>query len=171
MEPPRVPWPGRSRGLLPPLTEMAGAMIPPDILNHKSLFSLLYKIDQDLAEQTRAQGCPSAGVHCTAPTTSESLEVGPRIWKRHLRSASVCAAVDRVAVAGSCRHRFGSGTGGSTGLPCCFWLAPFGKATRSLPLSGSRRFAGYGDPPSSVGRNTSGISLPRASATGVCAVT
>jgi hypothetical protein len=171
MEPPRVPWPERSRGLLPPLTEMAGAMIPPDILNDKSLFSLLYKIDQDLAERTRVQGCPSAGVHCTAPTTCVSLEVGPGIWKRHLRLVSVCAAGTTAAVAGFCHHRFGSGAAGSTGLPCYCWLAPFGKATRFTPLSDSRRFAGCGDLPSTVGRNTSGISLPRASATGVCSVT
>ena len=171
MEPPRVPWPGRSRGLLPPLTEMAGAMIPPEVLNRKSLFSLLYKIDQDLAEQTRARGCPSAGVRCIAPITCESLGVGPLIWKRHLRYASVCAAVGRVAVAGSCHHRFGSGTAGSTGLPWYCWLALCAKGTRFTPWNDSRRFAGYGDPPSIVGRNTSGISLPKASATGVCAVT
>jgi len=169
MEPPRVPWPERSRGLLPPLTEMAGAMIPPEVLKHKSLFSLLYRIDQDIAERTRAQGCPSAGVGYTAPITCASLEVGPRIWKRHLRFASVCAAAGPAAVVGCCRHRFASGTGGSTGLQCCCWLAPFGKATRSLLWSGSRRSAGCGDPPSTVGRSTSGISLPRASATGVYA--
>ena len=150
---------------------MAGAMIPPEVLNHKSLFSLLYKMDQDLAEQARAQGCPSAGVHCTTPTTSESLEVGPRIWKRHLRFASVCAAGDRVAGTGSCHHQFGSGTAGSTGLPWYCWLALCAKGTRFTPWNDSRRFAGYGDPPSTVGRNTSGISLPKASATGVYAVT
>ena len=171
MEPPRVPWPERSRGLLPPLTEMAGAMISPEVLKYKSLFSLLYKIDQDLAEQARAKGCPSAGDHCTAPTTRESLEVGPRIWKRHLRCVSVCAAGDPVAVVGSCHHRYGSGVAGSTGLPCYCWSALCAKGTRFTPLSGSRRFAGCGDPASIVGRNTSGISLLRASATGVCAVT
>jgi hypothetical protein len=150
---------------------MAGAMIPPEILNDKSLFSLLYKIDQDLAERTRAQGCPCAGVHYTAPTISESLEVGPQIWKRHLRFVSVCAAGVPAAVAGSCHHRFGSGAAGSTGLPCYCWLAPFGKATRFTPLSDSRRFAGCGDLPSTVGRNTSGISLPGASGSGVCLAT
>lgn len=150
---------------------MAGAMIPPEILNHKSLFSLLYRIDLDLAEQTRAHGCPSVGVRCIAPTTCASLEVGPWIWKRYLRFASVYAAGDQVAVVGSCRHRFGSGAGGSTGRRCYCWLAPFGKATRSLPLSDSRPFSGCGDPPSTVGRSTSGMSLPRASATDVCWVT
>lgn len=150
---------------------MAGAMIPPEVLKHKSLFSLLYRIDQDLAERTRAQRCPSAGVHCTAPTICESLEVGPGIWKRHLRFASVYAAVSRVAAAGCCHRRFASGAAESTGLPCCCWLALFGKAIRFTPLSDSRPFAGCGDPPLTVGRNTSGISLPRASATGVCSVT
>jgi len=150
---------------------MAGAMISPDVLDHKPLFSLLYKIDQDLAERTRAQGCPSAGVHCTTPTTRESLEVDLRIWKRHLRFASVCAAVGRVAVAGSCHHRFGSGTAGFTGLPWYCWLVLCAKGTRFTPLNDSRGFAGYGDPPSTVGRNTSGISLPKASVTGAYAAT
>jgi hypothetical protein len=150
---------------------MAGAMIPLEILNHKSLFSLLYKIDQDLAEQTRVRGCPSVGVRCIAPTTCESLEVGLRIWKRHLRFASVCAAGNPVAVAGCCHRRFASGTGEFTGLPCCCWLALCAKGTRFTPLSDSRRFAGCGDPPSTVGRSTSELCLPRASATGVCAVT
>jgi len=42
---------------------MAEAMVPLKVLNRKSLFSLLYKIDQDLAERTRAKRCPFAGVH------------------------------------------------------------------------------------------------------------
>ena len=150
---------------------MAGAMIPPEVLNHKALFSLLYRIDQDLAERTRAQRCPSAGVHYTAPTTRESLEVGPRICKRPLRFASACAAAGRVAVVASCRRRFGSGAAGSTGRRCCCWLVLCAKGTQSLPLSGSRPCAACGDPPSTVGRSTSVISLPRASATGVCSVT
>jgi len=40
---------------------MAGAMIPLEVLNSKSLFSLLYKIDQDFAEDTKAKRCPFCG--------------------------------------------------------------------------------------------------------------
>jgi len=36
-------------------------MIPAETLHRKSLFSLLYQVDQDLAEQTRAAGCPFCG--------------------------------------------------------------------------------------------------------------
>ena len=36
-------------------------MIPAEILQRKSLFALLYKIDFDLAETTRAKPCPFAG--------------------------------------------------------------------------------------------------------------
>lgn len=54
-------------------------MIPPEILHRKVLFYLLYKIDLDLAERTRARRCPFAGVLCTVPTTRESLAAGPLI--------------------------------------------------------------------------------------------
>lgn len=36
-------------------------MIPPEVLNRKSLFSLLYRIDLDLAEQARARRCTFCG--------------------------------------------------------------------------------------------------------------
>lgn len=114
MEPPRVPWPDRCRGLLP-ITLMAGAMILPEVIQRKSLFSLLYKIDEALCEQTRVRGCPFAGGHCTVPTTSESLEVGPLTFVRLLSFASACAAVQMDAGAGYCRHRCGFGAAGSTG--------------------------------------------------------
>lgn len=41
-------------------------MIPPEVLHRQSLFSLLYKIDQDLAERARARRCPFCGgrLHC-----------------------------------------------------------------------------------------------------------
>jgi len=143
-------------------------MISPEVLNHKSLFSLLLRIDQDLAERTRAQRCPSVGGRCIAPTTCENLEVVPRNWKRRLRSASVCAAVGRGAVVGFCHRRFGSGAAGFTGHPCYCWSVPCAKATLSLPSSDSRRFAGCGDLPSTVGRSISEISLPKALGTGVC---
>jgi hypothetical protein len=60
IKPPDVLWPVRSRGLLP-IPQMAGAMLLPDVLQRKSLFSLLYKIDLDLAQQAKTQGCPTVG--------------------------------------------------------------------------------------------------------------
>jgi hypothetical protein len=151
---------------------MAGVMIPPDTLYRKSLFSRLYEIDKDLCEQTRAQGCPIAGVRCTAPTTSESLGVGPLIFMRLLRSASACAAAHLVAGAGYCRHRCGSGSAGSTLRRWCCWSALFGRGkTRTLPLSGSRGFAGYGALPSSAGCGTLKSFSLTASTTGACLAT
>jgi len=142
-------------------------MIPPEVLNSKSLFTLLYKIDLDLAEQARARHCPFAGDHYIALTICESLGVGPLILKRFLKFALACAAAVRVAVAVCCRRRCGFGVAGSTGPLCCFWSVPFDRGTaRSSPWSGSRRFAGYGVQRSSVGNATFGTFLPRASATG-----
>jgi hypothetical protein len=91
-------------------------MILPEVIQRKSLFSLLYKIDQDLCEQSRVHGCPIAGVRCIAPTTSESLEVGPLICARLMKCASACVAVDLDADVGHCRHRFDFGHAGFTGL-------------------------------------------------------
>ena len=148
---------------------MAGPMIPPEILNRKSLFSLLYKIDQDLAEQTRVRGCPSAGGHCIAPITGESLGVGPLILRRLLKFALACAAAVRVAGAVCCRHRCVFGVAGFTGRLCYCWSVPFDREpARSSPWSGSRRFAGYGVQQSTDGNATSVIFLPRAAATGAC---
>ena len=172
MEPPHVLWPDRSRGLLPNKPPMAGAMIQPEVLRRKSLFSLLYKIDLDLCEQTRTRGCPIAGVRCIAPTTSESLGVGPLIFARLLRFASACAAVHLDAGAGYCRRRFGSGSAGSTGHRWCCWSVPFGRdKIRTSPLSGSRAFAGYGALPSSAGCGALKSFSPTASTTGDCPVT
>jgi hypothetical protein len=151
---------------------MAGTMILPEVIQRKSLFSLLYEIDQDLCEQTRACGCPIAGGRCTVPTTRESLGVGPLIFARLLRSASACAAVRRVAGAGYYRHRCGSGSAGSTGRRWCWWSAPFGRdKIRTLPLSGSRGFAGYGAPRSNAGCGTLKSFSPTASTSGDCPVT
>ena len=94
---------------------MAGAMIPLEVLNRKSLFSLLYKIDLDLAEQARAGNCPIAGVLCIALTTLESLAVGPLILTRLSKFALACAAVGRVVVVVCCRLRCVFGVGVSIG--------------------------------------------------------
>lgn len=151
---------------------MAGVMIPPDTLYRKSLFSRLYKIDKDLCEQIRAKGCPIAGVRCIAPTTSESLGVGPLIFARLLRFASACAAAHLVAADGYCRHRCGSGSAGSTGRRWCCWSVLFGKdKIRTSPLSGSRAFAVYGALPSSAGCITLKSFSPTAPTTGACAAT
>jgi hypothetical protein len=151
---------------------MAGTMILPEVIQPKSLFSLLYEIDQHLCEQTRAGKCPIAGVRCIAPTTGESLAAGPLIFARHMRFASACAVAGLVAGAGYCRHRCGSGHAGSTGRRWCCWSAPFGRdKIRTLHWSGSRAFAGYGAPRSDAGCGTLKNFSPTASTTGACPAT
>jgi hypothetical protein len=145
-------------------------MIPPEVLTRKSLFSLLYKIDQDLTEQTRAKGCPIAGVRCTAPITSASLGAVPLIFTRLLRCASACAAAARAAGAGFYRHRFGSGGGEYTGRLSFCWSPPFDRAIiRPSRWSASRDCAVSGDRRSNDGNATSKIFSPTATLTGVCA--
>ena len=144
-------------------------MIPLEVLNRKSLFSLLYKIDLDLAEQARAGHCPIAGVLCIARTTLENLAVAPLILKRLSKFALACAAAGRVAVVACCRPRCVFGAAVSIGRLCCCWSPPFAKAkSRPLPYNGSRRFAGCGDQPSTGGKAILEIFLPKAVVTGVC---
>lgn len=169
MEPPRVLWPVRSRGLLPIKPQKAGVMIPLEVLNRKSLFSLLFKIDQDLAERTRAKRCPFAGVHCMTPITRESLGADPLIFKRHLRFDSVYAAVVPVVVAVCCHLRFVSGIAGFTGRLCFYWSVRFArdKNLRS-PWSTLSRFAAYGVQPLIAGNATLKNFLFRVTVTGAC---
>lgn len=142
-------------------------MIPPKVLIRNSLYSLLYEIDLDLAEQTRVKRCPFAGVRCTAPTTHENLGVDLLILPRPLKFVLVCAVAVKVADAVCCHHLCVFGSVGSTGHLCCCWSAPFAKGkSLLLPWSGSRRFAGYGVQPSSDGNTTFGTFLPKASNTG-----
>lgn len=120
-------------------------MIQLEILQRKSLFSLLYKLDQDLAEQTKARRCPFAGVLYIAPTTCESLAVGPLTYVRLLRCALACAAAVRVAGAVHCRPRCGFGAARFTGRRWCCWLPPCARGNiRWSPCSGLRPCAGYG---------------------------
>jgi hypothetical protein len=148
---------------------MAGAMILPEITQRKSLFSLLYEIDQHLCEQTRTRGCPIAGVRCIAPTTCESLEVGPLNFARHMRFALACAAAGLDAGAGYYRHRFGFGHVGFIGHRWYCWSAPFGRdKIRTLHWSGLRVFAEYGAPLSNVGSDTFLSFSPARSTTGGC---
>ncbi|ACN17520.1 hypothetical protein HRM2_44640 [Desulforapulum autotrophicum HRM2] len=91
-------------------------MIPLDTLTRQSLFSLLYAIDQKLAEQTKEAGCPIAGGRCIFPTISASLEVALLNCKRFLKSVSACV-VDVKAVAAEPRlRRYDFGAGGFIGL-------------------------------------------------------
>jgi hypothetical protein len=103
MEPPHVLWPDRDGGSCQP--DMAGAMLLPEDLQRKTLFSLLYNIDLELTEQTRARRCPSAGGLYIVPTTCESLAVAPLTLMRLLRFALACVAAVKAADAVSCRHR------------------------------------------------------------------
>jgi hypothetical protein len=147
---------------------MAGPMIPPEILHRKSLFSRLHKIDQDLAEQTRARRCPFAGGRCITPTTHESLEAVPLVFQRLLSFGLACAAAVKVAGVVSCRHLFGFGSGGFTGRLSCLSSPPFAKEEiRTIPWSNSKAFSVYGGPPSTVGSITFVNCFPKPSATGV----
>ena len=144
-------------------------MIPPEVLNSKSLFTLLYKIDLDLTEQTRVRGCPSVGVLCIARITGESLGVGPLILKRFLKFALACAAAGQVVVGVCCHRLYVFGVAGFTGPLCCFWSVPFAREpVRSSLWSGSSRFAGYGAQRSIDGNDTSEIFLSKAAATVAC---
>jgi hypothetical protein len=144
-------------------------MILPDVLQRKSLFALLYKIDLDLAEQARARRCPFAGVLYIVPTTCESLEAGPLTYARLLKFALACAVAVKVAGAASCRHRSVFGTARFTGRRSCCWLLRCAKDNlRRSPCSGSRPFAEYGAQPSSAGNVIFGTFFLRASAIGAC---
>jgi hypothetical protein len=143
-------------------------MIAPDILNSKSLFSLLHKIDLELAEQTKARRCPFAGGRCTMPTIRESLGAALLILMRYLRFVIACAAAEKVAGAVFFRHRFDFGTAGFTGRLFYLSSPPFAKdAIQTIPWSSSRAFVGYGVQPSTVGSTTSEHFFPRALLIGV----
>ena len=147
---------------------MAGPMIPPDILNSKSLFSLLHKIDLELAEQTRARRCPFAGGRCIMRTIGESLGAALLILMRHLRFVIACAAAVKGVGAVFSHHRFDSGSVGYIGRLFYSSSLPFDKdAIRSTPWNSSRAFVGYGVQPSTVGSTTFEHFFPRASLIGV----
>ena len=130
-------------------------MIPLKILNRKSLFSLLHKIDLDLAEQTRVRRCPFAGGRCIMRTISESLAAVLLTCMRHLRFVIACAVAVRAVDAVFCHHRCDSGSAGYTGRLFYSSSLPFDKdAIRSIPWNSSRAFVGYGVQPSTVGSTT-----------------
>jgi len=79
---------------------MAATMIPLKILTDKSLFTLLYQIDQKLAEQTRSRGCP----YCGGPLHYANYRRKPRGGPPDLEEAfevrfSLCCGAE------GCRHR------------------------------------------------------------------
>ena len=116
---------------------MAGAMIPPDVLKRKSLFILLYQIDQELTERTKAKGCPTAGVRCIAPIISESLGADLLILKMLSRSVSAYVAAAPAVVAGYCRHQCGFGDAGFIGRRFLYWSSHYARAkTPPSPWSG-----------------------------------
>ena len=75
------------RGLLPSKGETAGVMVPLDLLHRKSLVAFLHTLDVDLAEDTRAQGCPTVRGRSTGASTSGSLGVAPRTCQPRMPSA------------------------------------------------------------------------------------
>lgn len=147
---------------------MAEPMIPPEILNRNSLFSLLHKIDFEMAEQVRSQRCPTAEGRCTTPIIRESLGAVLLIWMRYLKFAIACAAAVTVAAAVSFPHQYGFGSAGYTGRRCCLSLPPSDKAEiRTVPWNNSKAFSGRGVPPSIAGNIIFKNCFPRASNTGV----
>jgi hypothetical protein len=62
-------------------------MVPLDLLHRKSLFAFLHTLDIDLAEGTRAQGCPTVGGRCIGAPTCGSHGAAPPISPRRLRCA------------------------------------------------------------------------------------
>lgn len=62
-------------------------MIDHSLLQQKPLFALLHKIDVDLAEQIRRQGCPTVGGRCIARLTGANPGVAPRIFLKITLSA------------------------------------------------------------------------------------
>lgn len=56
------------------------------VLKESKLYSLLYQIDVDLAEQARIRGCPSVGGHCIVLVMSASLVAVPRISLQNMLS-------------------------------------------------------------------------------------
>lgn len=95
---------------------MAGIMIPLDTLTRQSLFSLLYSIDQKLAEQIKELGCPFAGGRWILPTISASLGVALLNYKRLLYSVSAFVAAVKAVAVGPCLRLCGSGDGEFIGL-------------------------------------------------------
>jgi hypothetical protein len=147
---------------------MAGPMIPPEILHRKSLFSLLHKIDLDLAEQTRVRHCPFVGGRCIMPTIRESLGAVLLIWMRYLRFVIACVAAVKAAGDASFHHRFVFGSAEYIGHRFYLSSPHFAKgAIRTIPWSNSRVFVGYGVPPSIVGKNTFMHFFPKALPIGV----
>jgi hypothetical protein len=147
---------------------MAGPMIPPEILKHKSLFSLLHKIDMELAEQERARRCPIAGGRCIMPTIRESQKAVLLILLRHLRFAIACVAVVKAAGVVFSHHRFAFGNAGYIGHRCFLSPPPFDKEeNRTAPWNNSKAFSVYGGPPSTNGKIIFESFFPRVPATGV----
>ena len=62
-------------------------MISHDVIQRKSLFALLHKIDLDLAETARLKRCPTVGGRCIMRLMRENLGVVPRTLLRSTQFA------------------------------------------------------------------------------------
>jgi hypothetical protein len=123
-------------------------MISLDVLTQQSLFSLLHQIDFDLAEQTKARRCPIVEDRYIMPITGVNHGAVLLIFKGFLIFVTACAAAVKAVVVVLCRHLSGFGDAGFIGRPWCFCSPPFARGNiQTLHWSGSRDFAGYGDPP------------------------
>jgi hypothetical protein len=59
-------------------------MVQPEVLQRKSLFSLLHTLDVELAEHTRDQRCPTVGGRCIVAAMNASLVAVPAIFRRSM---------------------------------------------------------------------------------------
>ena len=144
-------------------------MIPPEILNRKSLFSLLHKIDFEIAEQARARGCPIVG----GPLHYANYPRKPRGGPPDLDEAfeirySLCCGRE------GCRRRVLPpsvrflAAPGILGRRSFLSPPPFGKdEIRTSPWNSSKAFSVYGVPPSTDGNIIFESSFPRALLTDV----
>lgn len=97
-----------------PSRNQAGVMLP-EILQQQKFFSLLHKIDIDLAEGVQARGCPTVGDRCTEGPICASPVAAPLACPKHSLYALVFAVVVKGADDGPCRRRCSSWAVVSTG--------------------------------------------------------
>lgn len=106
----------------------------PEILQRQKLFSLLHKIDVDLAEGVQSRGCPIVGDHCIKGPTCANPAVVPPACLKHFPYAIVFAAVVKVADDEPFRPRCFSWAGAFIGAGLSWQLPPCtNNAARGTP--------------------------------------
>ena len=94
-----------------PNDNQAGVMLS-EVIKREKFFFLLHKIDEELAESARAQGCPSVGGRCIKQLTSASPVAAPQdtrriysaaeplLWPRGVPAADFTLVSDVLGAAG-----------------------------------------------------------------------